>query len=68
MFIFIEFLIFSFYVNQLNSQQIIFDDNSYTEFHSGNVNILLSVPHDGQLRPTSITNRTADANNNLLGN
>ena len=62
-----HFMIFSLCSNQLNSQQIIFDDDSYTEFHTGNVNILLSVPHDGQLRPTSITNRSSDANNNLLG-
>lgn len=53
--------------NLVSSQQIYFDEDLYTEFHTGTVNILLSVPHDGQLRPSSITNRTADANNNLLG-
>ena len=59
-------LMLLFLVNKINSE-ILFDDSNYTEFHSGNVNIMLSVPHDGQLRPATITNRTADSSNNLLG-
>jgi hypothetical protein len=36
---------------------------NYTEMHLGNVNILISIPHDGWLRPTHITDRV-----DVLGN
>jgi hypothetical protein len=39
----------------------------YTEMELGNINLLISVPHDGQLYPVDIQNRTADELNNLKG-
>ena len=39
---------------------------NYTQLEIGNLNILLSVPHDGYLRPEEINNRTTDALGNLL--
>ena len=39
---------------------------NYTQLEIGNLNILLSVPHDGYLRPDEISNRTTDALGNLL--
>jgi hypothetical protein len=39
---------------------------NYTQLEVGNLNILLSVPHDGYLRPDDINNRTNDALGNLL--
>jgi hypothetical protein len=38
----------------------------YTEFEFGNVNILLSVPHDGSLRPADIPDRVVDPSGNIL--
>jgi Secretion system C-terminal sorting domain len=37
--------------------QIIFGANNYTEYHIGNLPIVISVPHGGNLAPTSLPNR-----------
>ena len=63
---FMHLFLFSLLLNKINSQ-IFYDDEKYTEFHSGNLNILLSVPHDGLLKPDSITDRASDISNNLKG-
>ena len=34
----------------------------YTQLELGNVNILISVPHDGILKPKNIKNRTGEKN------
>lgn len=47
-------------------QQIIkYGQNNYIEFYNGNMNLLISVPHDGTFMPHFITNRTSDKSNNL---
>jgi len=47
--------------------QIIYGQKSYTQLEPGNVNILISTPHDGQLQPATITTRTNDVLGNLVG-
>ncbi|CAF0795964.1 unnamed protein product [Brachionus calyciflorus] len=47
------------------SSSIIYGYKNYTELELGDVNILISVPHDGYLRPTDIPNRENDRNGNL---
>ena len=47
-------------------QAQIYGSNGYTTFMQGNINIMLSVPHDGWLKPTSIPNRTCDPLGNLM--
>ena len=39
---------------------------NYTQLEIGNINLLISIPHDGLLRPYEINNRTNDALGNLL--
>jgi hypothetical protein len=39
--------------------QTIYGDKQYIQSELGNINILLSVPHDGYMSPSSIPNRTA---------
>lgn len=50
---------------QISTAQI-YGNNNYTVFYSGNVNILISIPHDGPLLPSDITNRTSDSAGNLV--
>ena len=33
------------------NQSVIYGHNKYTQIELGNINILISVPHDGFLRP-----------------
>ena len=51
-------------VNTVLSQSK-FGTNKYTEFETGNFNLLISSPHDGSLIPSSIPDRIDD-NGNLL--
>ena len=44
---------------------IVYGHKKYTELEIGNINILLSVPHDGYMRPNEIQNRESDQNGNL---
>ncbi len=41
--------------------QIIFGVNSYIEYHMGNLPIIISVPHGGNLTPSSIPDRTCNS-------
>lgn len=34
-----------------SNQSVIYGHNKYTQIELGNINILISVPHDGFLRP-----------------
>ncbi len=36
-----------FIVDQLGAQDVIFGTKDYVELRKGNINIMLSVPHDG---------------------
>lgn len=40
--------------------RIIYGHKKYTELELGNVNIMLSVPHNGILKPVDIQNRDSD--------
>jgi len=40
--------------------QIIFGQNNFAEYHKGNLPIIISVPHDGSLNPSSIADRTCN--------
>lgn len=44
--------------------QIIYGANNYTEYHIGNLPIVISVPHGGYLLPSTLPNRTC---NNAVG-
>jgi hypothetical protein len=39
--------------------------NDFTDIELGNINILISIPHDGSLIPNYITNRTYDIYNKM---
>jgi hypothetical protein len=41
--------------------QIIYGANNYTEYHPGNLPIIISVPHGGYLLPSNIPNRTCNS-------
>jgi hypothetical protein len=47
-------------------QQVVYGFKNYTEMVLGDLNILISVPHDGLLRPAAISNRTEDSIGNLI--
>lgn len=38
-------------------EEVHFGKNNYTEYKKGNVNIILTVPHGGSIKPASIPNR-----------
>ena len=38
---------------------------NYTKLSVGNINIILSAPHDGELRPSNIPDRTSDRLGNI---
>jgi len=40
-------------------------EKRYTEIDLGNLNILISVPHDGPLKPPGIQDREKDQNGNF---
>ena len=46
--------------NNSSKTRLIYGHKKYTELELGNVNILLSVPHNGTLRPADIKNRDSD--------
>ena len=39
--------------------QVIYGYLNYTEYHVGNFNIMISIPHDGYLKPRNIPDRTS---------
>jgi len=43
----------------LQIPKAIFYSNGYVEYHPGNLNIIISVPHGGRLKPASIPDRDA---------
>lgn len=45
----------------LASSQSIFGTNQYIELEPGNINILLTVPHNGHLSPENLPNRTQES-------
>ncbi|RNA38969.1 pglyrp1 isoform X3 [Brachionus plicatilis] len=51
--------------NDPSLSNVVYGFKNYTELELGNLNILLSVPHDGSLRPPEIPNRENDLNGNL---
>lgn len=56
---------FTSYSNEVSNSKFVYGYKNYTELEIGNLNILLSVPHDGSLRPNEIPNRDKDLNGNL---
>ena len=46
--------------------QTIFGFNNYTRLTMGNINIILSAPHEGYSRPDEIPDRTSDKLGNVL--
>ena len=55
------------YTNSLELPVKIIDGyKNYTQLEIGNINLLISIPHEGYLRPEEINNRTNDALGNLL--
>jgi len=40
--------------------QVIFGTNNYTQYHQGNLPIIISVPHGGLVAPTDIPDRTCN--------
>ncbi|MFZ4542625.1 MAG: T9SS type A sorting domain-containing protein [Saprospiraceae bacterium] len=42
------------------SSQVIFGQFKYSEYHQGNLPIVISVPHGGTLKPTEIPDRTCN--------
>ena len=47
------------------SGNIVYGFKRYTEFHLGNINILISVPHDGSSKPIDIHDRQTDNQGNF---
>jgi N-formylglutamate amidohydrolase len=44
-----------------SNAQVIFGNNNYTEYHPGNLPIVISVPHGGDLIPANIPDRTCNS-------
>ncbi len=56
-------VIFAFQISSSMSQSagtVIYGTKNYTVLEVGNINLLLSIPHDGNLKPTNIKDRTVD--------
>lgn len=51
------FILFSFATLKIRSQTL-FGFKNYIEWEKGNINIIISSPHDGYLKPDSIPDRT----------
>jgi hypothetical protein len=43
-----------------SSGTLIYGYKNYTVLEVGNINLLLSIPHDGNLKPSNIRDRTVD--------
>ncbi len=54
------FLLIFFGTSNLFAQEIIFGTNNYIEYRKGNLPIVISVPHGGNLEPSSIPDRTCN--------
>ncbi len=54
------FVILSLAIGFQSQGQIIIGSNQYTEYHPGNLPIVISVPHGGSLSPSSIPDRTCN--------
>ena len=57
----ILFLLLSLVFSLNGYSQIIFGVNNYTEYHIGNLPIIISVPHGGNLTPAGIPDRTCNS-------
>lgn len=44
-------------MSRADSNRVVYGYKGYTELELGNVNLLISVPHDGSLRPVEIPDR-----------
>jgi Secretion system C-terminal sorting domain len=69
------FVILSLFIGFRCQGQVIIGANQYTEYHPGNLPVVISVPHGGSLSPSGIPDRTCnnavadmDANTIELGN
>jgi hypothetical protein len=54
------FVILSLLGDFQSQGQIIIGANQYTEYHPGNLPLVISVPHGGSLSPASIPDRTCN--------
>ncbi|CAF0770569.1 unnamed protein product [Brachionus calyciflorus] len=59
-----KFIILILIINTIRSQNY-FGSKGYTEFKTGNINILISIPHDGGLKPVSIIDRPKEINDTM---
>jgi hypothetical protein len=50
----------------ISAQSVLNGYKNYTQLSLGNINIIISAPHGGSLRPVDIANRTEDALGNLV--
>lgn len=62
----LKYLIFFFFIDAIKTTRY-FGIKNYTEFELGNLNILISVPHGGNLYPIDIPDRTEDGLGNFKG-
>lgn len=58
-------LLLYYHVDSTFVEQIIHGTNKYVEFYTGNIALIISVPHGGSLQPISISNRTDDTAGNI---
>lgn len=49
------------------NESVYYGFEKYTQIEPGDINIMISVPHDGYLRPGNITDRRSDEIGNLKG-
>jgi hypothetical protein len=57
----IKYILLSLIICSKSYAQIIFGTNNYIEYRQGNLPIIISVPHGGNLTPSSIPNRTCNS-------
>ena len=62
----IHTLFLSFSYGNLILGQYKYGFENYTRLSIGNINIILSAPHDGELRPSNIPDRSSDRNGNIV--